>query len=181
MHDQDTGPETVTVKFAYINHRGERRDRHVLVRSIRWGTTQWYPRPGWLMGGMDLDKGKEREFCMRNMAPIGAEIMMGDYDNKMAIIGLGELGSVVMHLSDALLQDLHPTKATEHVGRAELLLDRTTQRIAHIIARMGGATTEPFVWKSPAIHPDHAPKDKDRLVAQPANALEELAKGLKAV
>ena len=55
--------------FTYRNYRGEVAERRVQPISVRFGTTEWHPQPGWLLRGFDLEKMAEREFAM---ADIGA-------------------------------------------------------------------------------------------------------------
>lgn len=41
--------------------------RHVVPISVRYGTAEWHPEPGWLMLAHDLDKSAMREFAMKDI------------------------------------------------------------------------------------------------------------------
>jgi predicted DNA-binding transcriptional regulator YafY len=40
--------EKQAVRFAYVNWKGERSDRHVLPIRIWFGKTDWHPEECWL-------------------------------------------------------------------------------------------------------------------------------------
>ena len=52
------------VYFTYTNWRGETTRRWATPLGLRWGSTEWHPRPGWLMRAFDHEKGAEREFAL---------------------------------------------------------------------------------------------------------------------
>ena len=55
--------------FTYTNYRGETSTRWATPdhkNPLRWGVTQWHPRPGWLLRAFDHDKGEEREFALED-------------------------------------------------------------------------------------------------------------------
>ena len=56
-----------TIEFEYTNYNNVVSQRRVLVDTVRYGTTKYYPEPGWLIGGKDLDKGMSREFAVARM------------------------------------------------------------------------------------------------------------------
>jgi predicted DNA-binding transcriptional regulator YafY len=58
------------VRFDYINHEGRKGQRRALIRNIRWGTSDWYATPQWLLLCWDLDKQDMREFALANMSNI---------------------------------------------------------------------------------------------------------------
>mgnify|MGYP003578540747 CR=1 FL=1 len=65
--NQDQARTVQTLTFTYTNYRGEHSQRRVQPRSIRWGTSEWYSAPGWLLTAWDLDKRDIREFSLAHM------------------------------------------------------------------------------------------------------------------
>ena len=55
------------VQILYRNYRGETAMRTVRPSRIWFGTTDWHPEPQWLMEAVDLDKGAERSFALRDI------------------------------------------------------------------------------------------------------------------
>lgn len=62
MTDQEKG---VTIR--YTNYRGETADRHVVPIRIRYAASEWHPEEQWLLDALDLDKGAERSFSLRDI------------------------------------------------------------------------------------------------------------------
>ena len=63
------------ISFRYTNWRGETADRRVVPKTIQFGTTYWHPHhPQWFLLALDLEKGEDRLFAMRDMM----EIRKGD-------------------------------------------------------------------------------------------------------
>lgn len=58
------------MRFNYVNYRGEVSQRTVTPVSYRFGVSQWYPEPQWLMMALDHDKNQPREFALDNMSNI---------------------------------------------------------------------------------------------------------------
>jgi len=58
------------LEFEYTNWRGVRATRRVFPDAVRWGVTEWHPKPQWLMSAWDADKGVAREFAMKDMENI---------------------------------------------------------------------------------------------------------------
>ena len=56
--------------FDYVNYRGEKGVRKVRPLTIRWGTSDWYKTPQWLLMCWDLDKNDMREFAIANMSNV---------------------------------------------------------------------------------------------------------------
>lgn len=59
-------------RFRYTNHRGETADRRVIPCCLRFGSTEYYPEPQWLLECIDLDKLQEggyRTFALKNIEP----------------------------------------------------------------------------------------------------------------
>ena len=59
----------------YRNWRGETAIRNIIPTSIRYGATEWHKEPQWLLVGMDVDKGEEREFALRDFSPVHVDDM----------------------------------------------------------------------------------------------------------
>jgi hypothetical protein len=55
------------LRFRYTNYRGVTSVREVRPVYVRWGTSDYYPEPGWLMKALDFDRGEFREFSMASM------------------------------------------------------------------------------------------------------------------
>jgi len=53
--------------FFYKNWHGRIDERHVHTHSYRWGTSEFYPTPTWLMMAWDKDKKDFREFNIANI------------------------------------------------------------------------------------------------------------------
>jgi len=56
------------VSFIYTNYKGETSFRRVLPISIRFGTSEWHPKPQWIMKSLDLVKKADREFAMNGIS-----------------------------------------------------------------------------------------------------------------
>jgi hypothetical protein len=56
-----------TLHVLYENHRGVTAVRHILPHYIWFGSTEWHPQEQWFLNGLDLDKGVERSFTLRDM------------------------------------------------------------------------------------------------------------------
>ncbi len=55
------------VSIDYTNHRGERHERRIVPRSMRFASTPWHPEPQWLLDAMDVEKNVERSFAMKDI------------------------------------------------------------------------------------------------------------------
>jgi hypothetical protein len=56
------------MSFSYTNHKGETRRRTIILESIGFGTTEWYPHYlGWYLNGLDLEKNLRRSFAIINI------------------------------------------------------------------------------------------------------------------
>ena len=56
--------EADAIQMTYRNYRGEVSRRTISPISIWFGTTDWHPEPGWLLSGIDMDKGERRDFAL---------------------------------------------------------------------------------------------------------------------
>ncbi|CAH1656784.1 hypothetical protein CHELA1G11_11170 [Hyphomicrobiales bacterium] len=63
----EPSPDADHLHIFYTNYRGESGERRIIPISVRWGSTEWHPRPQWLLRAMDVDKGEEREFAMSDI------------------------------------------------------------------------------------------------------------------
>jgi hypothetical protein len=53
------------ITIDYINWRGERRKRQIVVCEFVFGTMMpWHPKPGWMVRAIDVEKGEERLFAL---------------------------------------------------------------------------------------------------------------------
>ncbi|WP_287310864.1 hypothetical protein [Mesorhizobium sp.] len=58
---------TEPLTFHYKNYRGEHSERRVLPRGFRFGTSEFHPKPQWLLIAYDLDKKALREFSFEEI------------------------------------------------------------------------------------------------------------------
>lgn len=58
------------IEFEYTNWKGQRATRRALPSSICWASTDYHPRPQWLMTARDLEKGVTRDFALCAMENI---------------------------------------------------------------------------------------------------------------
>ncbi|RWC28111.1 MAG: hypothetical protein EOS70_27755 [Mesorhizobium sp.] len=66
--DFDAGvAATEPLRFMYKNYRGEHAERRVLPRGFRFGTSEFHPKPQWLLLAYDLDKKALREFSFEEI------------------------------------------------------------------------------------------------------------------
>lgn len=57
-----------TLTFWYRNHRGEISQRNVTKPEKIWfGSTEWHPKPQWLMTAWDIDKDALRDFAFKDI------------------------------------------------------------------------------------------------------------------
>ncbi|MET8881794.1 hypothetical protein [Streptomyces rubiginosohelvolus] len=55
------------VSILYVNYRGEKGWRTVRPLRIWFGSTEWHPGNQWLMDAVDLEKGAERSFALKDV------------------------------------------------------------------------------------------------------------------
>jgi hypothetical protein len=53
-----------TVKLLYTNWKGNTRERHLQVRELWFGSTQWHPEPQPLLKCLDLEDNTEKDFAL---------------------------------------------------------------------------------------------------------------------
>jgi hypothetical protein len=56
------------VRIRYTNHRGETAVREVRPQRVWFGATEWHPEPQWLLDAVDVERGVERSFALRDVA-----------------------------------------------------------------------------------------------------------------
>jgi predicted DNA-binding transcriptional regulator YafY len=71
--NQDEARPLQVLGFRYINYREETTWRRVNPLSIRWGTSEWYKEPQWLLMCYDLGKKDRREFALSRMDTVVQE------------------------------------------------------------------------------------------------------------
>lgn len=52
------------LEFWYKNHRDDEERRQVLPMGLRFGTSEYYPEPQWLLQAYCFDRREVREFAM---------------------------------------------------------------------------------------------------------------------
>ena len=55
------------MEFGYTNWRGEHSVRRVFFYKIQFGSTEWHPKPGYLLEGKDAAKGEVRLFAIADI------------------------------------------------------------------------------------------------------------------
>jgi hypothetical protein len=77
----DTGAYTVStepISILYRNYRGSTAIRRIVPSRIWFGSTEWHPEPQWVMEAVDLDKGAERSFAMRDILAFDCTSLAAD-------------------------------------------------------------------------------------------------------
>lgn len=59
--------EDKSIRFRYVNWRGEESVRWVVPLSISFEATEWHPEPQWLLHADDLVKFERRSFALRDI------------------------------------------------------------------------------------------------------------------
>lgn len=59
-----TSGEGVSLWVDYVNYRGEFGRRHIVPNSLRYGVSEYHPKPGWLLECFDLDKEQNRVYSL---------------------------------------------------------------------------------------------------------------------
>lgn len=55
------------VRFTYRNHRGEISQRRAVFLRIDFRSTPYHSKPQYILHGVDLDKGAERGFALKDI------------------------------------------------------------------------------------------------------------------
>lgn len=62
------------VLIDYTNWRGERSMRRIRPMRISFENSEWHPETQWVLYAIDIDKGMERIFAMKDIHSFGAII-----------------------------------------------------------------------------------------------------------
>ena len=54
------------VTLTYTNWRGETAERTIIPLRPWFGATEWHPEPQWLLTAIDVEKGAERDFALKD-------------------------------------------------------------------------------------------------------------------
>jgi len=54
------------VTLTYTNWRGETAQRTIIPQRVWFGSTDWHPEPQWLLTALDIEKGAERDFALKD-------------------------------------------------------------------------------------------------------------------
>lgn len=55
------------IRIVYKNYRGETARREIIPRRVWFGATNWHPEKQWLLDAIDVDRGAERSFALRDI------------------------------------------------------------------------------------------------------------------
>lgn len=58
------------MEFDYVNWKGNKGHRQIETQKIYFGATEYHPEEQWLLVGLDLNKGQERTFAMKDMSNV---------------------------------------------------------------------------------------------------------------
>ena len=56
-----------SVLIRYTNYRGECSVRRILPQRLEFVSSEWHPEPQWVLHALDLDRGVERSFALRDV------------------------------------------------------------------------------------------------------------------
>ncbi|MCK4819112.1 hypothetical protein KA005_25290 [bacterium] len=59
--------ENPPLTFEYTNWEGKTAVRKVRPIEIWYGKTKWHPKKGWLLKAIDVEKGAERDFALKDI------------------------------------------------------------------------------------------------------------------
>lgn len=62
-----------SISVVYRNHRGDVANRRIRPFRVRYGETQWHPRPQWLLECWDVEKNAARTFALKDCDFDGAD------------------------------------------------------------------------------------------------------------
>ena len=54
------------VTFQYTNYRGEQSVRRAIPLQLRFGTSLWHEGEQWFLFALDVDKGVNRDFALKD-------------------------------------------------------------------------------------------------------------------
>lgn len=59
--------EQMSLSFSYVNHRGDKRIRKVSPFRVKYGATEWHPKPQLLLEGYCHDAMATRDFAVADI------------------------------------------------------------------------------------------------------------------
>jgi hypothetical protein len=72
----DRAQSLTVVSFDYVNYRGEKSRRNVTPLELRFHSNEYHKEPQFLLRAIDVDKGEEREFAVRDMSNVLPDIFL---------------------------------------------------------------------------------------------------------
>jgi predicted DNA-binding transcriptional regulator YafY len=57
----------LAIRISYTNYRGETARREIVPQRVWFGATEWHPEEQWLLDAIDLEKGAQRSFALRDI------------------------------------------------------------------------------------------------------------------
>lgn len=97
------------VTLTYTNWRGETAERTIIPLLPWFGATDWHPEPQWLLKAIDVEKGAERDFALKDFGQpttTAAEVQaLRDAlirARKYIVVGRDREGPVLRQIDDAL-------------------------------------------------------------------------------
>jgi len=64
--------QKMAIRIVYTNYRGETAAREIIPRRVWFGATDWHPEEQWLLDALDVAKGAERSFALRDIKSYAA-------------------------------------------------------------------------------------------------------------
>lgn len=58
-------PSGRAIRFMYTNYKGVTALRIVRPITLFWGSSEWHPKPGWLLRAWDSSRAAERTFALK--------------------------------------------------------------------------------------------------------------------
>lgn len=55
------------VTILYVNWRKETAEREIIPIKIWFGKTEWHPEEQWFLKALDISKGAERDFSLKDI------------------------------------------------------------------------------------------------------------------
>jgi predicted DNA-binding transcriptional regulator YafY len=63
----ETHSSEKTVAILYTNYRGETAVRRIVPKRIWFGKTDWHPEEQWILDALDVEKGADRGFALKDV------------------------------------------------------------------------------------------------------------------
>lgn len=58
------------LEYLYTNWKGETRIRKIEMMGVWYGESEYHQGKQWFMHGLDVEKGEERDFAMKDLVPL---------------------------------------------------------------------------------------------------------------